>query len=347
MLEKVEKQVSKDDEVESVTSVETNGDHYKIVISGAEEKQGGFPTAMTRDEFFDYKIYPCQKGIDCPYHCFPEHFSEEERNFHELHCPYWHSENDKRRPVEDENGFRKYFANLCDDLPHCTEGETCDFSHNFFEKTFHPTTYKKRKCLLKADECLNGKYCPDYHSKNEEENWKFSKFAQNASFASNSGNDSEASYGDYDPNAVAQFWEKEAMKALDEDAGAIGNLGSRQVIIPFHTGHAGVRENIEAVVERKAKEANRLKELEEQQQQQKLELKGNIESKLIVRKSYNDPSQLTDFFNNNACFNMMPFVMNVKQSQQESTQEGELPTNNAKQEEVVTDESRQSATIAI
>jgi len=342
MFEKLDKK--EPDSPESVTSVETNGDHYRIVISGAEDKQQGFSTAMTRDEFNDYKVYPCQKGVDCPYFSDPEIFSEQERNYHELQCPGWHSSHDKRRSVENEAGDRKYYSNLCIDLPSCNENDACDFCHNFFEKVFHPTNYKKNKCGMKADQCLNGKYCPHYHSRKEKESWKFG--AKNISFASNSDNNSDASFGDYESKALEeqleQFWGK---KGHDDIEGLSSGFHlPREVIIPFNMG-SRARENIESVVSKKGEEANRLKELEEVPAQ--VEMKGNLNGKLIVRKSYNDPSVLTSFFSNSACFNFMPFVATKQtvQSAQESPQEGEQPRHKVKQE-VMSDEAR-AVTISI
>lgn len=79
-------------------------------------------------------------------------------------CFYYHSNADKRRsPAE-----CKYMSTLCEFGMNCLK-KTCPYSHNEYEKAYHPNQYRKIYCtnILKQEKCPMGDYCANAHSDSE------------------------------------------------------------------------------------------------------------------------------------------------------------------------------------
>ena len=95
-----------------------------------------------------YKVYPCQEFISkgyCPTY---------------EHCLYYHSFFDKRRPpviLHNSDGipFYNYSPIICPDITHSTCSPDCKYSHNFYERTYHPLSPPVfTNCLYKVFPCI-------------------------------------------------------------------------------------------------------------------------------------------------------------------------------------------------
>jgi len=102
-------------------------------------------------------------------------------------CLKWHSKTEKRRkPLVYENGAWNYYPILCKDPRECP-GESCIFSHNYYEFEYHPLLYKATMCGYNVDSdgltCQNlGEKCPKAHSLKDLRNieWFCEKIKSNA-----------------------------------------------------------------------------------------------------------------------------------------------------------------------
>eukprot|EP00929_Paragymnodinium_shiwhaense_P007621 TRINITY_DN111531_c0_g1_i1.p1 TRINITY_DN111531_c0_g1~~TRINITY_DN111531_c0_g1_i1.p1 ORF type:complete len:747 (+),score=199.34 TRINITY_DN111531_c0_g1_i1:50-2290(+) len=87
-------------------------------------------------------------------------------------CPYYHSERDRRRPIDAPDSSRpcSYRAEPCpnqfDDTRKCAFGDTCSFSHSTAELLYHPEFYRKRLCH-QAKRCPRSKFCAFAHNRDE------------------------------------------------------------------------------------------------------------------------------------------------------------------------------------
>lgn len=121
------------------------------ILTNKEQLTASTPVTAAKELFPfslpSYKIHPCPTN-DC---------NKKEK------CPYYHDFDDKRRdPV-----VYKYRPRMCTLSSSCIRSANCNFSHNEFERFYHPDFFRTKPCI--SNPCKFGKFCPFEHSSYESE----------------------------------------------------------------------------------------------------------------------------------------------------------------------------------
>jgi len=293
--EAVEKAVKGLEFMRSCLERKYDGVEREGVIEAMDFIPNSKQSSMTQADLKVYKTHPCPKGLDCP-HYEPNALNENARAKGESQCHFWHSDFDKRRPAENDAGDLVYASHLCFHGKICEARDNCEFSHNYFEKNYHPVYYKTDPCSNEEMHCLQGRYCPYYHSRQEKETWEK---LTNSGFGVNTN----ALTSDEAYDVIQSFMNNlkgdmdNRMEIESEDDEKLKEIMNPLRIIPNHT---------ERVVHRHADIPLKPEQINHKPQ----ECKGKLHSKLLVRKVYENPSILTNVFLRSPCFNGIPFVSN-------------------------------------
>ena len=250
-------------------------------------------TMMDVEDFMTYKVEPCPRSVHCSHSDFLDDLPEQIRNNQEMGCPFWHSDRDKRRSVLADSGEIVYANVLCKGVKAangCSADEQCTFSHNFFEHLFHPFNYKRAECSKASACCPNGKYCPYYHSETEKAAWiAVLKQHFSAVYTEDEQDDNQ------DLQEVNQEEEGPSKHERNKNSGS--KVLSRYPLISDETGITRLADNLDYYNQFDEKEVK------------SGELNGKLHAKLLIRKRYNDPRELTRHFQNN-CFYGVPLLAN-------------------------------------
>jgi hypothetical protein len=271
---------------------------------------------MDIDEYVAYKTLPCPERMKCRF------ISKDKENFEPnsspkkevQHCPYWHNGEDRRRPFCDENGKMLYTFQMCKVKDDCWKGDKCKKCHNIVEKMYHPMGYKKKPCSLSpkgnsvlidkkrygtgplrqtkrkrtaTTSCKNEKFCSHYHSQEEKDFWALC-LKEYLSLQDNSDN-------------IANKEENEEK----ETDGTPQEIDIEKQVPPHMTIHHGRQGGIGKLINlrRNGKESS----TERMEAENEKLLTKTTQSKLIIRKKYLQPSQLTSVLSANPCFLGIPF----------------------------------------
>jgi len=282
------------------------GEPFKIVVSEADNRDyyGQESKIMEVEQLLGYKTVMCSQGAICPHAPSLFHMDPDEIEFNNvLQCVYWHNPQDRRRAVFSESLAIAYGSKMCSHWNmKCVMGDKCSESHNYLESLFHPFGYKKKKCRF-PNTCRNGKYCPYYHDVDEREEWEETcqqYFGQNST-APQDNNENEN-------NQVENTWK-------------VGEVGTYP---PRSSNLLDIEENRLPTKEKPEHKANDIRPsafqkygtqnqsnnehasfLSKEQQEEVPE--GILHSKLIIRKKYEDPEILTNFFHKSQIFTGFPF----------------------------------------
>ena len=336
-------------------------DPYKIVIS--ETENSAYPPnagqdsienrIMEVDELLSYKTDFCPHGAACPHAPNPAVQAAEQVTTYnaEMHCRYWHSPMDRRRAVLDDNYKLIYNPTSCPARPVCNQGDRCNFSHNFFEKFYHPLNYKKNKCRF-SNSCKNSGYCPYYHSTDEKEVWEdraqpyfellessndYQENSENITDLLNSTHDNEpgVTIRTYPPTRNQPVGPGHHQQGNPPPASAQDNSSHRQNAGDHNTANRsqnpssfGKQYGGGHSEENYHHPPSNLTKAQAQEEQPK----GTLNSKLIVRKKYENPDVLTSLFHSSQMFNGMPFFTNFPIQRQNEENDTSSPNKSDNQQ---------------
>jgi len=116
----------------------------------------------SQDVILHYKTRPCPSIFDRSTSPLSVTF----RTCPQLPCLFYHSPEERRRPVYDENTQTYLYQPLfCQDLRNegfCIRGDACNYCHTQNELNYHPMYYKSKPCGYCNFE-NNPSLCPNYH----------------------------------------------------------------------------------------------------------------------------------------------------------------------------------------
>jgi len=337
---------------------QTAHDPYKIVISETENNpippgpgQDSIENRiMEFDELLSFKSVFCPQGAACTHAPNPASQTADQITTYnsEMHCQYWHSPLDRRRAVLDDNYKLNYSFNSCQSRPVCTQQGNCNSSHNFFEKYYHPLNYKKNKCRF-PNSCKNGRFCPYYHTTDEREIWEdhaqpyFELLESSNDYQENNENITDllnsAENNDFGGSNVRTYPPNRPHVAgpqPDTRSSPAGGVDEAHDYINMPGGGAGSGQSgVERINNNRSQNPSSFgKQHGEEHSHPPTNLtkaqdesqKGTLNSKLIVRKKYENPDILTSLFHSSQMFNGMPFFTHFPvQKQNENGNDSSSP----------------------
>ena len=294
-------------------------DSYKIVISeveqsklpAAEDSEAASSRILEMDELLNYKVQPCLQAVYCKK--IPEYDAEadEDDELNEIQCEGWHSSANRKRVVYDDSGQMTYSYKECEFKDNCQLANICKESHNFYEKMFHPHYYKKERCK-NVRNCQNGRYCPYYHTMQEMDDWQ--KTLKQYFEGTNESNEEGMEEEDNTSTRDIQTTKSQEFDSYPEDENLEPTKQSRYSKFDDPNQSSTLTNQYKGIhnLSGFSKSRNVLQNnpgpffsksgpLEEP--------KGNLHSKLVIRKKYDDPTILSQFFQKSQLFSGLPFFV--------------------------------------